>query len=502
MEDKIMKNVFFLKVVLLLLLFSITHSYSMRVLAQQTFGSSATIGENQNTNVNASNGLGTTSVVQEHFLREMRVTIRAEEQSYSRMQEGSAQVLENPSGSIWSAGEMVGGLFKPGAYAKTSSVLFRLWQRPNPTATKIYKPEFRGVVEFFGEGVGEKKDPYAWNVINADYEIKDIEIHRSVAGGTFVKISDEQNVEPVVVGQEIKLKVVIDPNVSSGLTYQWDISGGVPIKKYEFDNTKADVTELEYSDKNKSQIIFYHTNKGNANISVKVTPWGSEETVTKNVNYVVVRPEYSKFEAEWTLAVPKVGIFMNPDGSEVLGLGGYYQHDSGTTNFSPGIRWVAGVTLPTIPANTDGYITYIQLVKANVIDTISNKKFQFTTNNNYVLDTQAPYREQERASGDHYLVDRDTPAVQVKTSSGAYYRSVDVKNDFQVYLMFKPDGTNSIWVTLGIMPWDWQGKAERSWEKMKAIPEACKSGGGISITSSTLPIWQKNIKDYSFVEVK
>lgn len=497
-----MKNVFFLKVVLLLLLFSITHSSGMQVLAQQSFGSSATIGENQNTNINASNGLGTTSVVQEHFLREMRVTIRAEEQSYSRMQEGSAQVLENPSGSIWSAGEMVGGLFKPGTYAKTSSVLFRLWQRPNPAATKTYKPEFRGVVEFFGEGGGEKKDPYAWNVINADYEIKDIEIHRSVAGGPFVKISDEQNVEPVIVGQKIKLKVVINPSVSN-LDFRWSINGGVPIRQYEPNQNSAEIIYLNDNDYNQKEITCFYTTKGTTNISVKITPWGSEESVTKNASYTILAPTVSNYKGILTTKTkPPAGCH----GGNKISLGYPYSPQDYGISFSGNI---------VTPSDGSGHFGIVQLVNAVRINyyevpqgSSEPIKRIITTEGQEVLDyLTSPSKEfmdgcvigfKQIGSNDTKSIEhKDLPSHPINMSAKTHGMPMSYKaraqDSYKSYLVYKPSG--GIWVPLSVVKWDWSATASEPDPATNCVDDVPGTASTPQTSDAQIPpMWKKNIE--------
>ena len=49
----------------------------------------------------------------------------------------------------------------------------------------------------------------------------------------------------------------------------------------------------------------------------------------------------------------------------------------------------------------------------------------------------------------------DSPAPYLKP----WVRSCRVNQEFMDYLMYKPTGTNSIWVTLRTMDWSWKARA-------------------------------------------
>ncbi|MDR2438133.1 MAG: hypothetical protein LBE12_02025 [Planctomycetaceae bacterium] len=301
-------------------------------VSAQTIGSgSATISENDHTNIEGGH-LGTSSIVQGGVLRYMTVTIASGEQSKTRMRGGTAGVNETPdTGSDWNT---------EGNYDKQPSVQFRGKQRGG-IKTKEYFPEFHGTVEYFGEGGGEEKT-YSWSV-NAKYEVKDIEIHQSVAGGEFVKISDEQNVDPIIAGQKIQLKVVAPPIglLGNDYTVAWTIGGVAHVKKYTFNSQSASVEQLEGNSLKVNPITYFYidggttTNEKNTSVAVKITKTGMTP-INKSVSFKILKPKVDLLNATWTTANPEVGV-RNIGGVPTLTLG-----DAS----NEGISWQAIVTPP------------------------------------------------------------------------------------------------------------------------------------------------------------
>jgi len=361
-----------------------------------------------------------------------------------------------------------------------------------------FTPTFTGRARVLGSGPGPVKE-FEW-VAFAQYKIIAVEIHRSVAGGAFKKISDEQNVDPVIVGQKVELKVVVKPD-GLQFTNQWSINGGMPIKDYSPTKNSAQVVDIPNDDKTKQVITFYHTDSGNANISVAVTYGEQQHQVTKTASYGILRPTVNKFEADWTVRNPKVGLwyFLN---SPLLGLslGGATQPNS--NKYSSGILWRSQVTPPQGGGGTIAYLNLYKNGKRKCID-LGGKPHTMPSKSP-LLDTSFPFNLKLDVATQVLsaeLVDKDTCFEELNNQIIAQ----EVEDHFIVYLMFKPDGTGSIWVTLGEMPWGWNGKAARTgamnngtggWE-LEPNPNPIE-GGNADKNSAKLPTWIGNLKDETY----
>ena len=82
----------------------------------------------------------------------------------------------------------------------------------------------------------------------------------------------------------------------------------------------------------------------------------------------------------------------------------------------------------------------------------------------------------------------DSPFEAMETG----YKFYNVDDDFENYLMYRPSGTNSIWVTLSVIEWHWDGSATYANNRWSLDPGSHpnKPGQGIKGSASTsLPEW-------------
>jgi hypothetical protein len=421
----------------------------------------------------------------------MTVTIASGEQSKTRMKGGTAGVSESPdTGSDWNI---------EGNYDKQPSVQFRGKQRGGIEA-KEYFPTFYGTVEYFGEGGGEEKT-YSWSV-NATYEVKDIEIHRSVAGGEFVKISDVQNVDPVIAGQKIQLKAVVPPIGSLGNDYtiEWTIGGVAHVKKYTFNSQSASVEQLKENALKVNPITYFYidggttTNEKNTSITVKITKTGMT-SINKSASFKVLKPKIDLLNATWTTVNPEVGV-RNIGDVPTLMLG---------DTSSEGISWNAIITPP--PGGSGG-IAFFQTTTTNqkiiVLTSWSQVVKKITTNEKFVLDNIAPYANLTLAVTENQtsppLEQGDSPGLPLVGNMILGERT----DQFILHLMYVPGNPGSIPITLGTIPWGWQGKATLTGQSNNGVggwfadPAICGKNGGNANDNITLPIWDSNILDYQW----
>lgn len=85
-------------------------------------------------------------------------------------------------------------------------------------------------------------------------------------------------------------------------------------------------------------------------------------------------------------------------------------------------------------------------------------------------------------------------------SSGSRFTTTDnivsVAGKFETYLMYKPSGTDSIWVTLGLLNWSWNGAAGRDtdgvWQLGTGASPQTGDPNPKSVNNTQLPKWTDN----------
>jgi len=180
----------------------------------------------------------------------------------------------------------------------------------------------------------------------------------------------------------------------------------------------------------------------------------------------------------------------------------------------PGIVFTYSATAPN-SRKIDGIIAGVQLIKMKGQQkprggtpdpfVVYKGTDQKEVERDWYLDTAAPYalRTVIAAGRRVYWTDStgdyvsDSPCVQCRDGDEAVEFSIDAA----MYLMYRPDGAESIWVTLGIIMWGANGKAERSssapnnW--ILRSSQATKQTG--MDLSEEFPEWEANVTNNSWV---
>lgn len=495
-------------ILLALTLFSATIA-----LSQDTFVSTASVGEKpgEHQDVSASKGLDTSHVVEAGLPRWMSVGIKDSERSYSSMRGGSAEVLidRGPgSGSSWEAGYYTDGRWQPGGYGGKPIVLFRGLQNPNAEA-KTYRPKFIGKVDIKGNGGGNKENWYEWSVVNADYKITgDVEIHRKVGNGEFKKISDTQNVDPVIVGQKVTLKVVLTPQDQADKIKEceWKITDREnAILAYSVSSDQATITKLPNDLKDKEFYYYHVTEKTSFNVTVNVKgPYSKDSAISKSAAYKIIAPSISGFKGTVTNELrPPAGCH----GTSWLALG---QVDP----LIKGIVFSGEVRANENGAGKIGVIQLINTVRVNYYDipagTSESKKRIITTQGNDVLDVVQILKPIDgcvlnaktiTSGGTTQITHYDSPAQQIVMQHKTYRmptsHKASVTERMKTYCVYKPDG--GIWVPLEMISWGWKGTAYETFDSKKndfiyldevpgTVTEPTKS------KPTTPPVWNDNIQ--------
>jgi len=252
---------------------------------------------------------------------------------------------------------------------------------------------------------------------------------------------------------------------------------------------------------------FYNPYGGSSGIGCAFTvSWtnASGQTSTKNISQGAsinfVKPTVDEFISRFLIdevqsEEPAIGIRNDKDGDPVLQFG-EVEHvlSSGQKVLLPGIMWQATVT-PTPYAG--GEIAFVQLVNTVRELTFAVDTSVQSTHGQYYLDNQFPYCSGPVGSE---LIGKDSPGVGLKDKkTGASVMSAQVEDHFKTYLMYKPSGSDSIWVSLSMLTWFWKATADKqpdgTWEV--GTPPDSIFDATPRVDTSVLPEWNGYVKNLS-----
>jgi hypothetical protein len=327
-----------------------------------------------------------------------------------------------------------------------------------------------------------------------------------------VEILDANNKDAViktkqvtVVGKNISLKakIVPAPQKNAMVAYLWAIPGPT-VKSYLTNDEKGEVTSLDDKDAKKDAISYFWIDGGDRKVDLKVTVNGVE--ASKSVEFTVERPTMNMFTSKLTTDAPDTfGVALSNPNLPGSGLELHFGTDE-----SPGITWLGKVTAPK---SSGGTIAFAQVLSTVAKKTDNDGKTEtLTSEGQFVLDAKFPYNRAKempvkagQESGE--MSAKDTPGARLSNSQS--FRSSDTK--FKTYLMFKPDGKDSIWVTLRELEWFWKGSGVRvakdQWKfSDKPSPDSSakppagekKAKPPESKNSTTLPVWKTNVTDLDY----
>ena len=301
-----------------------------------------------------------------------------------------------------------------------------------------------------------------------------------------VSIEDKSVTNPTdtkIVGQHVLLNAVPAPAGASMTDITWSIPGNTVADYQPTLNSAAPVPLTALSSASASYYWIEGTPSVTITLSAKVNgtavsatkkftvlgPTGvTMPTTTRNV--LVSYNQYPQLPDQWALS---------------LGLPTFRQQGIDFTRFGL-----------TAPANGAGAAAVRQLIYSqySTVDASGARNTVRTTNGQFWLDSTLLYNNQQVAVGAGAgitLADQsafsDAPALAL----AAPYVSESKSDAFQTYLVYRPDGSDSIWVTLGKLAWSWSGTAtlrENAWSvSASSAPFPANPNGNTSIHE--LPAW-------------
>ena len=296
-----------------------------------------------------------------------------------------------------------------------------------------------------------------------------------------------------VVGKKVSLKgrIVPAPDPKDVAEPLWTIAP-TTVKSYKTDEKAGVKTDLAKADLEKAAITYYWIDGGTAKVEFQ-TKYKGAVVKTKAV-FDVERPT-AEMSSKTTGDAPKTkGVAISSDYGFVPGL---FLHFGKKTD--PGIIWTGKVTAS---AGSGGEIAFVNLINALHKVTQDDKdstKLTLSSGGEFVLDVVFPYDKAKKvdAKKTETIDSNDSPADPLADTDK--FASGD--NQFETYLMFRPDGADSIWVTIRVTTWYHKGSATKvkkgEWAFDKnPVPDASKNPE--SKESTALPVWTNNLKNLTF----
>jgi len=304
-------------------------------------------------------------------------------------------------------------------------------------------------------------------------------------------------------------------------------TGGGYVKNYVTNDNEGIVVKHNdpYDYQRWLQFDYYYTNKFTSTDIGSISCGGFTLTdpngivhlnLVASTAFFIETPTVTSFSsvfASWDPAENAVGVrplFAGMPDALVLGgtPGGGSISNKG---FSPGITWTANVTAP--PVIGGGEIAYNQQVCVDdwrrFYDGEPLQRIK-AMGMGVMLDLSFPYGRNPVTGINEFikpvgttLVSWDTPSVGLArfNEDGQFFDKYTRKDTFKTYLIYQPEGTSTIWVTLSVISWGWSGTAvynntgslmTSKWELDTGSP----TGGGNGTLTSFLPEWDKCAEEY------
>jgi hypothetical protein len=284
-----------------------------------------------------------------------------------------------------------------------------------------------------------------------------------------------------IVGQKIELLVRAKPPEAMS-NIQWTVPGE-RVGNYSQSSSTATRTDLTAADLQGTNLDFYWIKGGSKAITVAATVRGS--SLTAQVMQNVLAPTNVTMTSVTDHV--KVGPTGWP-GDPPMNL--YYGKSPNV-----GIQWTCTATAP---AGGKGEIAGTQLNNSDRKRTSNAGVVESNDSGGaYMLDTTVPYSTSVTiaAGASATWSSNDSPSTPLTASLSRK----SVNDLFRMYFMYKPDGADSIWVTLMRLDWHWAGQTTRvgapggagnNWTAPAGVGSDRNPSG---IATSELPTWTDNV---------
>lgn len=290
----------------------------------------------------------------------------------------------------------------------------------------------------------------------------------------------------VCVGQSVTLRATSDRPI---VAVQWSVQGET-LKSYNLSTGPSLPIYLTGADLTKNPLSFYWIKPGTFTASVTVytaSGWG-----VQSYTYEVKAPTVQSFTSD----TGRVEI-VDHQGNPAIAFVGQFGE------IGEGILMQLRVSGTQ---NLAGQIATIQLVMTARTDQLDNGRSEYRSTNGqwavdngrnpggYLYSGPVPLA----AGGTATLPPSDGPLQGVRNPPIEWMKIG--REDYKMYLMFKPDAADAIWVPLAMLPWYWQGTATWSghdWALSNAANSQDPRGGPVD----SPPGWMINVSSGQWITV-
>jgi len=387
------------------------------------------------------------------------------------------------------------------------------WKKPDNVTNKDAKRDFTfsyfvyedTLINGVRNGVYDPGEPILDTLGTLKTHIAYTEILVSIAGGEFKPVAPGN--DTAVVGQKIEAKVDMDPILTvvsqNGFLWDWSVSSNA-ILDYITNNSQGRVITHSSVDLHEQVVKFYNPYGGSAGAACNfIVSWTNSygQTCTKGISKGAcinfVKPTVDDYipTIATTFHNGKGAVDVRPfefslTNPPALQLGGVEPLVASDGSILPGpqfgIEWTAHVT-PTSYAGGD--IAFTQLIQSDITRISDSGITEVrSTNNSYVLDSSPQY-DNVIVSVSSELEANDTPGSLLWNTD----KSTKREDHYLTYLMYRPEGQDSIWVSLSFISWYWKGEARKNSSGMwELVPNSADRNTSQAYDTNVLPTWNTN----------
>jgi len=297
--------------------------------------------------------------------------------------------------------------------------------------------EFVDSMKSFWEGLvgGDVESTFSW-----DIRVPMLVIEQD--GEDITYDFRKNNIQEEIVGKKITLMGKVKPSHLKASDHEWTFPDGKYLKEFRVSEDKGEKVELEDSEKKKQEVKFHWYDEGDK-LKLIYSADVEGEKLFAEALFNVKKPEITMRAEipEGEFAFARV-TYSDEEGNAVTGDELIY--DPPSENYS--IKF----THDPLPDQFPGETQYVQLV--HTVGRVEKHKDVLDPCleiNKKGLDKKYPYSPGPEAT--------DAPGAPAKYLD----LNISVKNHYEMYLMFKPEGEGSIFVPLRVMGWDWIVLAKR-----------------------------------------
>ncbi len=293
-----------------------------------------------------------------------------------------------------------------------------------------------------------------------------------------------------IVGQKIELLVRANPATPLS-NIQWTVPTR-NVKSYTQALANGAVTDLSAGDLQAATLDFYWIDGGNKTVQVSATAAGNPPPVS--VTFNVLRPTVDHFTTSTSGVHLCVGNYLG--GARP----GTWMAAYDPTSAKFGCQWDAKVTAPV---NGAGKIGFTQLINYDRKKTDNGgNPWKITSGGSFYLDSDLGIQYNGDMTGGVAIAATSSAQMngwRFADSPGNALEATDqnssANDSFHLYLMYRPDGADSIWVTLQRANWSWKGETTRigapasAANNWNAISGGAMTNDANGADTTDLPVW-------------